>query len=206
MYRILFALLFTAGAITLSQAQPEETLFENARVVGGFGGPTITLAEGDGVYGVGAGGGGGVIVNSFFLGGFGQGESYGRRTFNDTRYTVSLGYGGLWLGYVYPSHKVVHLFNTVKLGWGGVSLNNFSEPINIRDSDGVFVINPEVGVELNVLHWFRIAGTVGYRFVEGIEPNRLPDISENDFNSPTFALTFRFGGFGYGSDWDDDEW
>jgi hypothetical protein len=203
--KLLFPALLLLGTLNRLQAQAEETIFSDAEVVGGFGAPFATLARGDGEFGAGAGGGGGVIVNDFFFGGFGQGETYGRRTFQDVRYTLALGYGGLWAGYVYPSYKVAHLFSSVKVGWGGVTLTDFSQDFNAYDSDAVFVVNPEIGLEVNILHWFRIAATGGYRFVGGIEEGRLPGIEKDAFNSPTFALTFRFGGFGFGGG-DDDDW
>ena len=196
--KLIFTALLLLSALHLLQAQAEETIFSDAEVVGGFGAPFVTLARGDGEFGAGAGGGGGVIVNNFFFGGFGQGETYGRRTFQDTRYTLGLGYGGLWVGYVYPSYKVAHLYSAVKTGWGAARLSDFNQPYDADDSDGVFVVNPEIGLEINVLHWFRIAATGGYRFVGGIEDGRLPGIEKDAFNSPTFALTFRFGGFGFG--------
>ncbi len=190
------------------RAQTEETIFTDAEVVGGFGGPLITTGSGDGEYGVGFGGGGGVIVNQFFFGGFGLGESYGRRKVDNTNYTLALGYGGVWLGYVHNSHKLVHPYTSIKVGWGSVDLEDIDDDDDLYDSDGVFVVNPEIGVELNLLHWFRVAATGGYRFVTGVEDERLPGIGSNDFNSPTFALTFRFGAFGHGrgngGSWDDD--
>ncbi len=191
---ILFLLLFGAAWL---QAQKEETLTSGARVKGGFGGPFFLYSNTDGQSGGGGGGGGAFIINDFFIGGFGQGETFGQRTISSRRYTVGLGFGGFWLGYVYPSHKVVHLFTSLKVGWGSATLQrDDNDPFNGNDyTDGVFVTAPEIGVEVNVVHWFRIAFTGGYRLVGGVQS--LPGFASGDFNSPTLGLTMRFGKFGY---------
>ena len=182
---------------TFLWSQQEETLANNARVKGGFGGPFFLFSQADGKSGGGAGGGGAFIVNDFFIGGYGQGESFGQRRYNNRNYDVTLGSGGFWLGYAYPSHKLLHLYSSLKLGWGSAGLRRQDDdPFDNDDiNDSVFVIAPEVGAEVNIIHCFRIGFTAGYRVVGGLHD--LPGFSSNDFNSPTLALTFRFGGFGY---------
>lgn len=193
---LVFAILFVCGSLSLA-AQKEETLSGTARVKGGFGGPFFTYSQADGQSGAGGGGGGALILNDIFIGGFGQVENFGQRTVGSNRYNTELGFGGFWIGYVYPSHKVIHLYTSLKIGWGNASLRYKNEdPFNYHDiNDGVFVFSPELGAEVNVLHWFRIAMTAGYRLVNGIQT--LPGFSEGDFNSPTLGITLRFGGFGY---------
>ena len=197
MKRILvFTLLFAGASLSLI-AQKEETLSGRARVKGGFGGPFFGYSQADGQSGAGGGGGGALILNDIFIGGFGQGESFGQRTVGSRRYTTELSFGGFWIGYTYPSHKVIHLYTSLKIGWGNASLRyNDNDPFDNNDiNDGVFVLAPELGAEVNVLHWFRIAMTAGYRLVNGVQT--LPGFSEGDFNSPTLGVTLRFGGFGY---------
>ena len=54
------------------QAQ-HETLFNNARVVGGFGAPIIEMGLGNDMS-TAVGGGGGVVIDNFFIGGYGVGS------------------------------------------------------------------------------------------------------------------------------------
>lgn len=184
-------------AATMALGQREETLASGAKIKGAFGGPFFTYGQVDGNSGGGAGGGGAFILNDFFIGGFGLGETFGSRRYNNRNYDVTLGYGGFWLGYVYPSYKVVHLYSSLKIGWGSAALRRRdNDPFDNDDiRDGVFVLSPEIGVEVNILHWFRAGFTGGYRLVSGL--NTLPGFASQDYNSPTFALTLRFGGFGY---------
>lgn len=190
-----FCLIFISVA---SQAQADQTIFQNARVVGGFGGPIFTYGNVKGHSAIGAGGGGGVVINQFMLGAFGHGESISIERPNEPNSSLALGYGGVWLGYSIPSHKAVHGFLSVKVGLGGVGIKNTGDWWDDEDFDtydtGVLVITPEAGVELNLFHWMRLAGTVGYRHVEGLEG--VFDLNPQDFNAPIFGLTLRFGKFG----------
>jgi hypothetical protein len=195
-------LLLACGGLT---AQTEQTLTNSARVRGGFGGPIATVSNLDGRWGGGAGGGGAFIVNDFFFGIYGQGETFGDWTLaGGERATVNVGSGGLWVGYTVPAHRLVHFYTSVKVGWGAVNASridrhdengwNGNEYDTVLD-DPIFTVQPEAGVELNLTHWFRLGLTGGYRFVDGV--NRFENFSDADFSSPTVALTFRFGKFGY---------
>ena len=61
---------------------------------------------------------------------------------------------------------------------------------------------PEVGLELNVFSFFRIAATASYRWVNGVET--LPTYTNDDLSSFGATLTLRFGGFG-DDDWNDND-
>ena len=169
----------------------EETLFDRANVVGAFGGPFIEYSFGNDVISTSVGGGGALIINDFFIGGYGIG-SIDRNVFSSNLGRIELAHGGLWFGYTYPSHKLVHLFSSVRVGWGGlgIDLNDDFDSV-----DGVFVLTPEAGVELNVFGFFRIAATAGYRFVSDVNPLRS-GVEKDAFNGMVGMITFRFGGFG----------
>lgn len=195
------------GLLTTLSAQKEhQTLFSKARVVGGFGGPILEFGLTDGEYsGTYTGGGGGVIVDNFFLGGYGMGGTDLVEQLIDgiEDIELGLGHGGLWLGYTPLSMKVAHPFVSCRLGWGAVDITYNEDQDDFDYTDAVFVVTPEAGIELNVFRWFRIAGTVGYRFVEGISDKSR--IGKNSLDGMTAGLTFRFGSFGrwWSNRWDD---
>lgn len=195
MRKYILACFIVLAGMSLA-AQEEETLFGRGAAVGGFGSPLVEFCKVGDDFGVTVGGGGGVIINGFWLGGFGQGGSIGKTRMGITQYHRALGYGGLWLGYVYPSEKAVHLYTSLKLGWGGVSLydphGNFEENI---DGQAFFTLIPEVGIELNFFRWFRLAGTVGYRWANGIDG--FAGLTDQDLSGINGGLIFRFGGFGH---------
>lgn len=181
--------------------QRHETLFNRARVIGAFGGPIVEIGKYNGENGTAVGGGGGLIINNFFIGGYGLGGTDITEQFfdNDDDFRMDIGHGGFWLGLVYPQNKMIHAFSSVKLGWGAIGINFQDDDLSY--DDGIFVVTPEVGLELNVFRFFRIAGTAGYRYVDGIRKGG--DVTQDQFNGLVGTLTFRFGGFGNwrGNDW-----
>ena len=177
----------------LAMAQ-HETIFSNAKVVGGFGGPITEFGLGNGLT-TSYGGGGAVVIGGAFFGGYGVSSfNLNEVILNNTFDQIELGHGGFWVGYTYQPYKLVHLFSSAKIGWGAVNIStdNF-DPFNQR-SDQVFVMTPELGLELNVFKWFRVAGTVGYRWVNGT--NGDGQYTDEDFSGAISTLTLRFGWFG----------
>jgi len=180
---VLITLFFSA------QAQ-EETLFDNINVNGGFGGPILEIGLGDGIS-TAVGGGGGLLIGDIFIGGYGMGNTQDNHfSVDGNTERLDLGHGGLWLGYYAPSDKVVHFYGSTRLGWGEIDAAEDNGPNNLEDN--VFVLTPEAGIEVNITSWFRVAGTLGYRFVTGTESNTFYDGS--DFSGTFAGLTFRFGG------------
>jgi hypothetical protein len=181
----LLLLAFFIGIITHVQAQ-EETLFDNLQIRGGFGGPIIETAL-EGSLSNAIGGGGGVLFDRFFIGGYGMGNT------QDSRYDLDegverleLGHGGLWLGYYTPSSKLLHFYSSLRFGWGSIEQDE-EGPID----DSVLVLTPEVGLEVNITSWFRLAPTIGYRYVTGTESDAFYEGS--DFSGVFIGTTLRFG-------------
>jgi hypothetical protein len=195
---LIFALCLSSFSLF---AQQQETLFGKSRVVGGFGGPIVEYNFGNDDVEVSVGGGGAIIIGDFFLGGYGMGTT-NNSWINDTEpFQIDLGHGGFWIGGTYPSHKLIHFFSSVKIGWGAVNIRFINDDIYIGDN--VFVLEPEAGFEVNIFRWFRIAATGHYRWVDGIDP-AISRVSSNYYNGFGANLTFRFGGFGNNwKSWDD---
>ena len=191
---LLAAILLLASG--LFAQEKHQTLFGNARIVGGFGGPIFEYGLLNGQFGTRAGGGGGLVVGDFFIGGFGMGTSdFAEVDLDPQIYTIDLGYGGFWLGYTPLTRKVIHPFGSLKVGWGTASLEYQKDDDWITGyEENIFSLTPEVGLELNIFRWFRISATGGYRFVNGADG--LPDLDSRDFRSFIGTLTLRFGGFG----------
>jgi hypothetical protein len=177
-------------------SQEEEVVFSKAIVHGGFGGPIVELTGINHQTSVMVGGGGGVIVNDFFFGGFGQGGNFAEQTIDGQLYPINFGFGGLWLGYVTPTHKAIHFFCSMKVAGGGISITeNRDNYENSLYDETVFVAQPEAGIEVNLWKWFRVALTGNYRIVSGIQSDDLAGLRNSDFNSGGMTLTLRFGKF-----------
>jgi len=199
----LFLLFLSITALDLF-AQGDETIFSHVNRIGGFGAPIFEFSpikNNDDINST-VGGGGGIILGDFFFGGYGIGDfEFSRR--NDglnRREAIDFNHRGFWLGYTPAQHKAVHPYLSLRLGWGdidfkAVEINDPSQVIiNQPNADNIFVLTPEIGFELNIFHFFRLAATGSYRYVSGV--SKLEGYDNNDFSAFGGVLTLRFGGFG----------
>ncbi len=189
--------VFASLAFFIGKAQ-QETLFDDLNVVGAFGGPLIEIGNVVGETVGMVGGGGALILNNAFIGGYGVGTNAPDYAVGNDIYNVRFRHGGFWLGYNYKPGKLIHLYTSARIGWGRVRLREDDDTVY---SDRIFALTPELGIELNLTRWFRLAITGGYRWVNGV--HLIPGSTNADFSGPIGGLTFRFGGFG---DWDWDGW
>lgn len=192
MKKTLSAVIFSL-TLTSIWAQ-HETLFSNARVMGGFGG-TITEFGLNNNLKTAYGGGGGLVIGNAFLGGYGLGSVDLNNVIdgNDIK-QIDLAHGGFWVGYTYQPYKLLHLFSSAKIGWGAVNINTDNFDLFDDRNDEIFVLTPELGLELNVFKWFRVAGTAGYRYVNGTNGGII--YKDEDFSGFVSTLSLRFGWFG----------
>ena len=153
-------------------------------------------------------GGGAIILGDLFLGAYGAaGANFDELIWDEDIESIDLAHGGLWLGFNAMQHKMLHPFASVKVGWGAVDidfdrLDNYEfdpddeEFWNIRDNDAldnVFVTTPELGLELNLTRFLRVSGSVGYRWVKGVNSTAY---KEDSFDSVLGNVTLKLGWFG----------
>ena len=79
-------------------------------------------------------------------------------------YDIKFGHGGLWLGFAPKSDKLIHFYGSTKIGWGKARLRQDKENVF---TDRVFVLTPEMGLEVNLTEWLKMSFTAGYRWVNG---------------------------------------
>lgn len=190
-----FIILFLAMVLsTLALAQQsDETLFSKTHRSGFFFAPIVEYSEFSKEVSTSLGGGVALISGDLFIGAYGLGMTNWDDFFLDHEpEQLDLGHGGFWLGYTFRQHDVLHLFTSVKAGWGAANIEFYNDDFNFED--GFLVFTPEAGLELNVAQWFRIAGTAGYRFINGLD-DEVP-IGEKDLEGFTGTITFRIGWFG----------
>ncbi|OJJ16121.1 hypothetical protein BKI52_35735 [marine bacterium AO1-C] len=197
-----FLLIICFGASSMAQDAPT-TLFGNLNNVKitGFGGPIVGFGVLDGTATVFSGGGGAVMFNNFFFGGYGSRVAISNvsRTINGIDYRLKTQYGGIWTGYDIQANRLIHFTSSVKLGWGRLrfyeegrsffdnALSNFHEQF--------FMITPELGVEINITRFMKIALTGGYNaaFYNAVQTDNGSSIN---LNGQYGSITFKFGWFG----------
>lgn len=188
--------LFAATVLT---AQKDETLFSQINRTGAWGGPIFEYSDlGNDLQAV-VGGGGALIFNDFYFGGYGMGKADYTTVFQaeQRKDKVNFAHGGFWIGYTPIQRKVVHPYVSLRLGWGKARFESVHLQTNTLQrslKDNLFVTIPEAGLEVNVFSFFRIAFTASYRWVNGVD--NLPVYSDKDLSCISLGLTLRFGGFG----------
>ena len=185
--------------LTLPVLAQEQTLIGGDIESGGFGGPAVKVTTLNGETAVFVGGRGGWIINhSFVLGGAGYGlvTNVNAKITDSVHQFIEMGYGGLDLEYIASSDDLIHLSIGLFIGGGGIGYKHGDDDDDRFDDHhpmkGFFILEPSVHANLNVTHFFRIAGGVSYRYVNGLKST----LSTNtDLSGPSVVLTLKFGKF-----------
>jgi hypothetical protein len=182
----------------LSLTAQEQTLISGNSSFGGFGGPAFRITQAAGETMALSGGGGAFIIGSrFAIGGAGFGGTTAvdaRLAGSTVRGEMDFGYGGLTLEYIVGSSKLLHPTLGLLVGGGAVSVwpNDLRPRLRDRGNESFGVVEPQVGLEMNIVRWMRIGGTVGYRAVIGSEETRLVN---DQLSGASGTLVIRFGKF-----------
>lgn len=183
--------------LSLSAYGDEETLISNDIESGGYGGPEVKFGNINGEWEVLVGGRGGWIINhQFVLGGAGyglttQGETNPGSVIPYLNDKFDMGYGGLLLGYISRSNRLVHVTADVLIGGGGLSPADETFQGSF-DSDAFFILEPAVNFELNISRKIRFGFGGSYRVISGIE---YFDLDNEDIGGMTINLILKFGKF-----------
>lgn len=168
-----------ASASDDSAAFSPRTLTGNERVSHHFSSPVIkgTFLDGSGAMLVG-GRGAALFKHQWGIGGggFTLVSGNGERT---------LSYGGPAVNYIFFPESLVHFDVGLMVAWGRSSGPGVA-------SHGVFLLEPEAHLELNVARSFRIAMGVGYRHV--VDRDNLLR-SAPGLSAVVFGFGLRFGNF-----------
>jgi hypothetical protein len=162
--------------------------FELKRIRG-FGGPTLSFSSIGDEFALFTGGGGGLIINSFFIGGYGEALSATSHQNDFTKmHDIEFGHGGFWFGYEFMHQKMIHPVFSVRSGWGRVKgVQN-----NVSYSDNVFVLKPTLAAEVNFTRFMKVNVGAEYRQVFNAG---LGDMTSSDFSDVGVYVSFIFGWF-----------
>jgi hypothetical protein len=193
---IFLGLILAINVAVFSQEKEYQTIFDNRDVrISGLGGPFMQFTAVAGEFGHMMGGGGAVLLNNFFLGGYGLGltnsiPDYVNQNPSDR---LTLGHGGFWLGYSLFGERSVHVTFSSLIGWGefGIMQDYGTYPF-VRDK--IFVLSPTVELELNLTRYFRIGAGVSYNLYTLVDQN-MHGYSNADLSAPGGFLSFKFGWF-----------
>ena len=102
-----------------------------------------------------------------------------------------MGYGGVLLGYISRSDRLIHLTVETLIGGGGISPYSDTYSNNF-ESDAFFIVEPEVSFIANISKLIRFGFGASYRFTSGVEYLGLND---DDITGPAINLMLKFGKF-----------
>ena len=185
----LIPMILAMGLSVLAQEEDElQTLFGRSTKVRGFFGPTLELTTLSGEFSAMLGAGGGILLDDFFLGGYGVGLTNN----SVMQEEIEFGYGGLLVGYSFLANKPVHPGVSVLLGLGTVT-----SPDSFFEDDNVWVITPTIEMEVNLARFMKASIGATYRFVGGISDSGAEQqgYSNQDFSGPAGIISLRFGWF-----------
>lgn len=192
-----------AGGKNLKKDNPPEVLLNFSETsFSGYGALYTRFSKAGDTSGCFAGGRGGLIINdSYVIGAGGMGLAYPtkREKITGADYSglfdrVEFGYGGVLMEY-YLNPKDLIVFSAGTLIGGGslyFSEGSDDESDNHEEGDNFFVFEPEINVFIHLTRFCRIGAGVSYRFVNGINSDRLND---RDFRSPSASAMVQFGWF-----------
>ncbi len=191
-----------------------ETLFGGENFsLGGYGGPEVKFTNINNEFGLMVGGRGGFLMNSVFtvgIAGYGLVTSHKVEDYKpqfprgeDSSAYLRLGYGGLHFGFNIEPNKLVHITTGVIIGGGAASYttpfyhrhddeDNYDSNFKTYETSAFFIVEPQVGAEVNLLKFMRMEVSGSYRFVSGIN---LPNTQNSDLSGFSGNIMFKFGKF-----------
>ena len=175
--------------------------------IGGMGGYSgmFTLANGKFAY-MSGGGGGMVLFHQFVIGGVGYGGNVGETTYITGTTTntgaVSVGFGGLYLGYILMPESMIHGTIYAVLGSGGALTTPVAanKPI-VTDPNPSYTIYPfsayMIGatVDFNLADMVRFSVGGGYRIISGIDQYNYAGLTDAKLSGAYGNVSVSMGWF-----------
>jgi hypothetical protein len=103
---------------------------------------------------------------------------------------LRISYAGARFGGIIRPLKRVHMTVGVIVGGGGATTENSGD--TFHHTERFWIVEPDLGAELNVARYVRFGLSGTYRFVGGTD---APGFTPTRLNGPAAALTLRFGQF-----------
>ena len=202
MRHLTFAIALFACAAHAA-AQEQHTIFSGPVPTGSYGGPVAKITTVRDQAAILVGGHGGWILNHRLIlgaGGYGvvnEVNAADGALPSEGPLDVKFGYGGFEVEYLIHPNRLGHFGVSTLIGAGA---NNYVKDVGpiaksneqAGESDVVFVMEPGVTAELNILTWLRLNGGVSYRLVRAVDQNNLKN---RDFSGLAATVSFRFGRF-----------
>lgn len=189
------AALMCISAVYAQDKDTTENLFDGSYEHGGFGGPAAKIVSLNGSVNVMTGAWGAWLIDHRLALGGGWFSTASPHNIGDSL-EMDMEYSGFTAEYIFEPQSLVHYSLQLTIGGGSV---DFSRPAvgnisnNLAD-DVFFVVEPGVNAEINLLQFMRMHVGASYRFVSGMDNNRV-GVTNSDIGGPSLNFTLKFGKF-----------
>jgi hypothetical protein len=188
----------TGFLITESKTVSTKKLFGGEITNNGYGGPVIKISRFNGKMAFMTGGRGAVIINNrYTIGGGGYGIANLIELPGSDQYTkrcFKMGYGGIELGYIISSGKIVNADISLLVGPGAAFVQNKPKNKGEKSFDDDFkfftVIEPSIYSIFDLNRHLCLQAGISYRYVYH---SHLGYISDPDIRGFSFCLGLFFG-------------
>ena len=182
---IIIVALFISSIAPLF-SQQEKTVFGKSgfRITGIWGGPAVGVGQLDNDPVVFRGGFGGIEFGKrLFLGwgGFETDNDVYIDALDNDRFKMD--YSGFMLGYTPAAHKTIHPTFMVLAGTGNAQIGE-------SESDNIVVLQPTLGLELNIFRFFHLSIDGGYRLLTNVN---IPEMTGQALSGPYGEIKMKFG-------------
>lgn len=185
MKKVVLLVVLLATTTMPLMSQERETVVGRGVTHGGFGGPELRFAELDDENTILAGAKGAWLIDhAYYLGlaGFGAIEKVGD-------YDLNFGYGGIVMGYIFPTHRAFTYSVEFLAGVGNVRDDNNRR----RDKDdSVVVFEPAVYIQVNLARFANLNIGFSHRWVR---ESNTPGTSDDELSYYALITNFMFGSF-----------
>ena len=102
----------------------------------------------------------------------------------DGQQSLDMWYGGAEIEFISGWSQVYHITFLTLIGGGSLGLEG--------ESDGIYAVEPELNLEINVNSFFRLNFGGGYRFIWDVD---IPELSNGDLSQFFGQVSLKFGAF-----------
>jgi hypothetical protein len=107
--------------------------------------------------------------------------------------SLTLGYGGVRVGYIVAPHDLIHVVASVLVGAGSVQVGeHMGSDTRTYRSASMFALEPDVALEMNIAHWIRAGIDGSYRYMPD---SGIPGLSASKIGGPAAGVLVAFGWF-----------
>ncbi|CAM4062365.1 MULTISPECIES: hypothetical protein [Flavobacterium] len=200
--KLVVAVCFFISSLTVFSQEIQEDvkgkdfIIKDLKSLSFYGGTIFQFTTLDNDFSFFVGGKGGVAFNRKVLLGF---EGYTLKSSNTSKDNdskeLSFTYGGVFVGYVFDLGPKVQLVPTVLSAWGRIGEREVEadgDYVFFKVTDDLFVLQPELELEINVIKGFKIGLGVNYRLSTGVDSRNYVN---DDISGLGGSIAFKFGKF-----------